>query len=81
MRYALALLCPPLALHACKKWGQAIPAALLYALAIASARYGIGALIQFFLVLWAIRVVGDEAAHREALAFVRTVEPIPVIRT
>jgi len=81
MRYLLALICPPLALLTCKRWFQAIPCTILYALAIASARYGIGALIEFFLILWAFNVVGDEKAGVEARAFIRTVEPIPVIRS
>ena len=81
MRYALALVCPPLALLSCRRWFQAVPSAILYALAIATAKYGIGALIQFFLILWAVNVIGDEKAGREARAFVKTVKPIPVIRS
>jgi hypothetical protein len=81
MRYALALVCPPLALLTCKRWVQAIPSAILYALAIAWAKYGFGALIEFVLILWAFNVVGDEKAGRDARAFVKTVEPIPIIRS
>ena len=81
MRYVLALICPPLALLSCKRWFQAIPASILYALAIAWAKYGVGALIEFFLILWAFNVAGDEKARREARAFVKTVHPIPVIRS
>jgi hypothetical protein len=81
MRYLLALVCPPLALMACRRWFQAIPCVLLYALAIASAKDGVGAVIEFFLILWAFNVVGDEKAGIEARAFVKTVEPIPVIRS
>ena len=81
MRYALSLICPPLALLACKKWFQAIPAAILYGLAIVSARYGVGALIEFFLILWSFRVVSDTVAIREARTFTKTVRPIPIIRT
>jgi hypothetical protein len=81
MRYALALICPPLALLACKKWFQAIPAAVLYGTAIITARYGVGALIEFFLILWAIRAVSDTVANREALTFAKTVKPIPIIRS
>jgi len=80
MRYLLALLCPPLALLACKKRFQAIPSAVFYGLAIATARYGVGALIEFFLMLWAIRAVGDRDADRESRAFIGTVEPIPIVR-
>ncbi len=81
MRYLMALICPPLALMACKRWFQAIPSAILYGLAIVTARYGVGALIEFFLILWAVNVVGDEKAGRESGAFIRTVAPIPVIRS
>ena len=81
MRYAFALVCPPLALLGCRRWFQAVPCAILYALAIATARYGIGALVEFFLILWAINVVSDEKAGRQARAFVKTVKPIPVIRS
>ncbi len=80
MRYALALVCPPLALLCCKKRYQAMIAALLFGLAIATARFGVGALIDFFLILWASNVVGDERARIEAREFVRTVRPIPIIR-
>ena len=80
MRYALSLICPPLAFLACKKWFQAIPAAVLYGLAIVTARYGIGALIEFFLILWSFRVVSDTVADREARIFAKTVKPIPIIR-
>jgi len=81
MRYLIALVCPPLALLACGRWFQAIPCVLLYALAIVTAKYGVGALIEFFLILWAVNVVGDEKAGVEARAFVKTVEPIPVVRS
>ena len=81
MRYALALVCPPLALLACKRWFQAIPGAILYGLAIATAQYGVGALIEFFLILWAVNAVGDEKAGRVSRAFIKTVEPIPIIRS
>ncbi len=80
MRYALALICPPLALLVCKRWVGAIPAAILYLMAIATARYGIGALIEFFLVLWASNAVGDRDAAIEARAFVKDVLPIPIVR-
>jgi hypothetical protein len=80
MCYLLALICPPLALLACKRWIQAIPAAVLYGLAIVSARYGAGALIEFFLILWAFRAVSDTVADREARTFAKTVKPIPIIR-
>ena len=81
MRYAMAFVCPPLALLGCRRKFQAIPSAILYALAIASANFWIGASIDFLLILWAVRVVVDEQADRESRAFVETVEPIPVIRS
>lgn len=81
MRYVLALICPPLAFLACKKWARAIPAAALFGLAVVTARYGVGALLELFLVMWAFHAVGDEAANREVRAFVKTVEPIPIIRS
>ncbi len=80
MRYIFAVLCPPMALVACGKWLQAIPAAILFGLAIVTARFGVGALIEFFLILWASNVIGDEDARREARAFTQTVRPIPVVR-
>ena len=80
MKYALALICPPAALFACKKRFQAVPAAILFALAIATARSGVGPLIAFFLILWAVRVVGDDRADVEARAFIRTVRPVPIVR-
>lgn len=81
MRYILAVFCPPLALLVCKRWFQATCSAILFAVAIASAPYGIGAVIDFFLILWAVNVVGDDKADREAQEFIKTVEPIPVIRS
>jgi hypothetical protein len=81
MRYLLALICPPLALLTCKRWFQAIPSSILYALAIATAEYGVGAAIEFVLILWAFNVVGDEKARVESRAFINTVEPIPIIRS
>ncbi|WP_435007319.1 hypothetical protein P12x_004646 [Tundrisphaera lichenicola] len=81
MRYALAVFCPPVALMACRKWVQAIPSAILYALAIYTAQYGIGAVIDFFLILWAFRVVGDSRAEVEAQDFSKTVKPIPYYRS
>ena len=80
MRYTLALICPPLAMLTCKRWFSAASSAILYALAIAWARYGVGALIEFFLILWAFNVVGNEKAAFEAREFVKTVEPIYIIR-
>jgi hypothetical protein len=81
MRYTLALLCPPLAILICKRWFQAALSAILFALAIAWAQYGVGVLIEFFLILWAFNVVGNEKATREMQEFVETVEPIPVIHS
>ncbi len=81
MRYLLALVCPPVAVLVCKKWFQAIFCGLLFALAIASAKYGVGAVIEFFLILWAFHVVGDSKAAVETQIFVDTVEPIPFIRS
>ena len=40
-----------------------------------------GALIEFFLILWAFHVVGDSKAAVETQIFVDTVEPIPFIRS
>ena len=80
MRYLMALVCPPLAFVACKKWGQAIPATILFGLAIATARYGVGAFLDFCLILWAFYAVGDDDARAEARAFVKTVHPIPIVR-
>ena len=80
MRYVLALLCPPLGLLACERRFQAISAAILFVLAIATARWGVGIVIEFFLILWASNAAGDYDAAREALAFVGTVKPIPIIR-
>lgn len=81
MRYILAVICPPLALLVCKRWFQAIVSAIFYALAIVTAPYGFGAVIDFFLILWAFNAVGDEKAGREAREFIKTVQPIPVIRS
>ncbi len=81
MRYALSIVCPPLALLTCHRPFQAVVAAILYTVAIATVRYhGLGAFIEFFLVLWATYAVGDDIAGRETRAFVKTVKPIPVIR-
>ena len=80
MRYALAMFCPPLALLICHRPYQAIVAAILYTVAIATVSYyGLGAFLEFFLILWATNAVGDELAGREARAFIKTVKPIPVI--
>jgi hypothetical protein len=79
MRYALAMFCPPLALMISRRPFQAIACAILFAAAIATARWGVGAFLDFFLILWATNAVGDEKAGREARAFIRTVKPIPII--
>jgi hypothetical protein len=79
MRYALAMFCPPLALLISHRPYKAITAAILYAVAIVTARWGIGVLLEFFLILWATNAVGDELAGREAREFIKTVKPIPVI--
>jgi hypothetical protein len=79
MRYALAMFCPPLALLNCHRPYQAIASAILYAVAIVTVRWGIGAAIEFFLILWATNAVGDHVASREARAFIKTVKPIPII--
>ena len=80
MRYLLALVCPPLALLACRKWIQAIPATFLFGLALATAQSGVGAFIDFVVILWAFYAVGDEDARREARAFIKTVQRIPIVR-
>ena len=79
MRYLLAIFCPPLALLTCHRPWKAIAAAFLYALAIFTARWGVGVFIDFCLILWATHAVGDEQAGREVRAFVKTVQPIPII--
>jgi hypothetical protein len=81
MRYFLAVICPPLALLSSRRWFQAIPGTILYGLALDWMESGVGALLMFFLILWAFRVVGERNAEVEARTFVRTVEPIPVIRS
>jgi hypothetical protein len=81
MRYLTAVICPPLALLLCRRWFQAIPSALLYALAMDWMESGVGALIAFFLILWAFRIVGERNAEIESKAFIATVEPIPVVRS
>ncbi len=81
MRYLTAVLCPPLALVLCRRWFQAIASLALFALAIDWIDNGIGALLDFFLILWAFRVVGERNAAVETREFVQTVEPIPVIRS
>jgi hypothetical protein len=74
------MFCPPLALLICQRPFQAITAAVLYAVAIATVPYyGLGAFLEFFLILWATNAVGDDNAAREAQAFIKTVKPIPVI--
>lgn len=80
MRYALAMFCPPLALLISHRPYQASIVGVLFTLAIATAGfYGIGAILDFFLILWATNAVGDDLAGREARAFIQTVKPIPVI--
>ena len=81
MRYILAMFCPPLALLTSRRPWQAAVSAILFAVAIATAGYhGVGAVLDFFLILWASNAVGDEIAAREARDFIKTVKPIPVIR-
>ncbi len=80
MRYTLAMFCPPLAFWICRRPTQAAVSAILFILAIATAEQGIGAVLDFFLILWATNAVGDEAAGRETRAFTKTVKPIPIIR-
>jgi hypothetical protein len=80
MRYALAVICPPLALLVSHRPYRAAVAAIFFAIAIATAGYhGLGAFLDFFLILWATNAVGDEKADLEARAFIRTVKPIPVV--
>lgn len=80
MRYALAMFCPPLALLVSHRPCRAAVAAILFAVAIATVGYhGLGAFLDFFLILWATHAVGDETAGLEARAFIRTVKPIPVV--
>ena len=80
MRYILAMFCPPLALLTCRRPTQAATCAILFIVAVATAEQGIGAVLDFFLILWATNAVGDENADREAQAFKETVNPIPIIR-
>ena len=63
MRYLMALICPPLALLTCHRTTQAAVASVLYVFAIATARWGIGVFVEFFLVLWATNIVGDETGR------------------
>jgi hypothetical protein len=81
MRYILAVFCPPLALLTTRRPWQAVVSAILFAIAIATAGFhGVGAVLDFFLILWASNAVGDEIAAREAREFIKTVKPIPVVR-
>ncbi len=81
MRHVLALICPPLALLACHRTKQAVVSLVLFFVAIATARWGVGVFLDIVLVLWAMRVVGSEIADREVQAFIKTVKPIPVIHS
>jgi len=70
MKYTLAVICPPLAFLACGKWYKAAVSAILFVVAIVTARIGIGVALDFLLILWAFATVGDLDAHREAVAFI-----------
>ncbi|WP_435017443.1 hypothetical protein TA3x_005050 [Tundrisphaera sp. TA3] len=73
MRYFFAVVCPPLAFLSCGRWFRAAVASVFFALAIATMHMGLGVLIEFFLILWAIGSVGDENARLISQGFVATV--------
>ena len=80
MRYLLALICPPVALLACRRYGQAAVVAALYLGGFASLHWGVGFLLLFICMLWAANAVGDERAAAESARFIRTIRPIRAYR-
>lgn len=76
MRYLLALVCPPAALLACRRPRQAAFVLILCLTGVASWRWGIGVLLLFWAVLWAVNAVGDDRAAHISARFVRSVKPI-----
>lgn len=80
MRYLLALICPPLALLLCHRPWQAGVALALLVVGLATFWWGVGALILFGIIIWAMNAVSDQIAAREISRFVRTVKPIRTYR-
>ena len=72
MRYLLALICPPAALWRCRRWGQAIFAAIAWLAGLATLRWGIGFISIFFCMMWATNAVGDDRAAAVTARFVRS---------
>ena len=80
MRYLLALICPPAALLACHRPGQAIVALILFVAACLTIRWGLGLLLLVGCILWAVNVVGSGRAAEVSAEFVRTVKPFRTVR-
>ena len=73
MKYALAVVCPPLALQACGKSFQSISGWVLLAMGIALGNVGVVIVLHFLEILWAWSAVGHQDAHLEAQQFVHEV--------
>ena len=80
LRYLFALICPPMALLLCHRGWQASFALILCLLGLASVRWGVGILVLFGCILWAVNAVGDDRAAAVSARFVWTVKPIRTIR-
>ena len=80
MRYLLALVCPPAAIGLCGGRWRAVVAVGLCLLGIASIRWGVGIVLLFGCILWAMHDVGDSRAAAKSARFIRTVKPIRFYR-
>ena len=80
MRYLLALVCPPLALFLCHRSSEAAIALILCLVGLASMSWGVGILVIFGCMLWAVNAVGNDRAAAVSARFIRQVKPIRTIR-
>ncbi len=73
MRYALAVVCPPMTLQVCGKPRQAIVGWLFFVMSLATGNVGVIIGLHFLQILWAWAVVGRQDAHLEAREFVHAI--------
>jgi len=73
MKYALAVLCPPYALWDCGHPWQAAFGLIFLVSAISLGNVGVVIALLFLETLWAVGMVGNTDAHREAQEFARAV--------
>ncbi len=77
-KYAVAVMLPPAGLYLAGRKVSSVVASFLYVAALLTIGDGIGAVVLFFLIAWAVKSVGEQHAREEVKHFLAAMNARPV---